>query len=487
MPEEHSERKGMSGGKLSRRAVIGAAAALAGAGLWGRGARAQGQGTLPGAIKSQDGLLTVELDAGLRPVTVAGQLVQLFAYGGRVPGPRLELKAGDTLRLRFVNRLKEPTNLHFHGLHVSPSGNADNIFLEVPPGATQDYEFQIPADHPAGTFWYHPHLHGLVAKQVFLGLSGLLIVRGALDEIPEVAAANEAFAVLKDFAIQGGQVPPPAPMDTVQGREGPVVTVNGKARERFVVPRGGLLRLRLLNASSSRFYHLRLENHPLYLIATDGGALSEPVELDTLLLAPGERAEVLIRGDRNPGSYRLLDLGYDRGVAGMGAFGGTRQAGTRVLAEIVYGEARRPALPLPERLLPVVPLENPVRTRRFVLGHGMQMGRGMVFMINGRIFSPQRVDTSVRLGEVEEWEIVNAGVMDHPFHLHTNPFQIVSRNGYPETVRAWKDVVLVRRGERVRIRVAFKDFPGKTVYHCHILDHEDLGMMGIIEFRKGDV
>jgi FtsP/CotA-like multicopper oxidase with cupredoxin domain len=141
-------------------------------------------------------------------------------------------------------------------------------------------------------------------------------------------------------------------------------------------------------------------------------------------------------------------------------------------------------LPLPQKLIPVETLPEPQRVRRFILNHGMSPGMGMVFLINGRAFDHQRLDTQVSLNTVEDWEITNTGVMDHPFHLHTNPFQVISRNGQPEPFRAWKDTVLVRAGETVRLRVRFTDFPGKTVYHCHILDHEDLGMMGTIEMQK---
>ena len=244
---------------------------------------------------SKEGLLDVSLDARYRSVNLAGREARLYSYNGSLPGPRLEVKPGDTVRIRFTNNLPDPTNLHYHGLHVSPSENADNAFLEVPPGETFTYEFTIPQNHPAGTFWYHPHRHGLVAKQVFGGLSGLLIVRGELDDIPEIQAAQEEFLVLKDFALgDDGHIQPPNRMERMmQGREGSLVTVNGSVNPNFSIPEGGLLRLRLLNASSSRFYRLMLQDHPLYLIATDGGALGEPVELKELLLTPGERAEVL--------------------------------------------------------------------------------------------------------------------------------------------------------------------------------------------------
>ena len=125
-------------------------------------------------------------------------------------------------------------------------------------------------------------------------------------------------------------------------------------------------------------------------------------------------------------------------------------------------------------------LPEPKTVRQFALNHGMVPGQGMVFLINGKSFNPQRIDTEVSLDTIEDWEITNTGVMDHPFHLHTNPFQVVARNGQTEPYRVWKDTVLAPTGETVRIQIPFKDYPGKTVYHCHILDHEELGMMGII-------
>lgn len=147
-------------------------------------------------------------------------------------------------------------------------------------------------------------------------------------------------------------------------------------------------------------------------------------------------------------------------------------------------------LPLPAALLPVPALPQPERTRRFSLAHAMGMGMGgmqhgmggggMGFVINGQPFDPDRIDTRVSLGSTEDWLIVNDDVMDHPFHLHVNPFQVISRAGRPEAQRRWKNTVLVKAGEEVRIRVAFRDFTGRTVYHCHNLDHEDLGLMGVL-------
>jgi FtsP/CotA-like multicopper oxidase with cupredoxin domain len=452
--------------------------------------------------------LNISLEAGYGRVNLANRQAKLFSYNGRVPGPILEAKPGDAVRIQFTNNLPDSTNLHYHGLHVSPTGNADNVFLEISAGEKFTYEFTIPQNHPAGTFWYHPHLHGLTAKHLFWGLAGLFIVRGELDEIPEIKAAKEELLVLQDFALDNnGQVISPNHMSQMQGREGSLITVNGQVNPTLSMPSGGLLRLRIANASPSRFYRLSLENHPFYLIATEGGSLSETVEQQELLLTPGQRVEVLIRGEGQSGQYRLLNLPYDRGSMGMmggGMMGGGMMGGgmmgrgrrgmmrrqsnnnsgsPQVLATLTY-QGQVELLSLPQKLLPVEALPNPQTTRSFTLNHGMVPGQGMVFLINGKTFNHQRIDTQVRLNTIEDWEITNTGMLDHPFHLHTNHFQVISRNGKPEPYRAWKDTVLVPAGETVRIRVRFSDFPGKTVYHCHILDHEDLGMMGVVNMSS---
>ncbi|MGB7428604.1 MAG: multicopper oxidase family protein [Microcoleaceae cyanobacterium] len=451
---------------------------------------------------SSEGLLELDLEAGEHSINLAGKTAKLMTYNGQIPGPRLEVQPGDTVRINFTNNLSQPTNIHYHGLHIPITGNADNVFLHIPSGERFSYEFNIAKNHPAGLFWYHPHLHGLVAEQLFGGLAGLFVVRGKLDEIPEIKAATEQFVVLQDFALDNrGNRLSDSQLSIMTGREGNVITVNGEVNPNFTIPNGKLLRLRILNASPSRFYQLSLENHPFYLIATDGGALSKPVELTELLLTPGERADILIQPSQEAGQYRLLNLPYQRG--GMGMMGGGMMGGgmmgrgrgmmgggmmgnnfedeSQVLATVSY---QTPATPtLPTQLIPVDPLPAAQQMRRFQMNHGMIRGQGMVFLFNGQPYQSERIDTSVQLNTVEDWELVNTGMMDHPFHVHGNAFQVISRNGQPEPYPAWKDVTLVKPGETVVIRMAFRDFTGKTVYHCHILDHEDLGMMANLEIK----
>lgn len=431
-------------------------------------------------FRSRDGLLEVSLTAQ----ALGRNRLQPLGYNGQAPGPILEAQAGDTVRLTLNNQLAVPTNLHHHGLHISPQ--IDDVFRAVPPGEQFTYEFQIPPSHPATTAWYHPHYHLDVARQVFGGLAGAFIVRGELDNVPELRQAAETLLVLQDATAASTE---PHPLGKKWGRQGEQLLVNGQQNPTLELPANGLLRLRLVNASASRIYRLQLQNHPWYLIATDRGAIAAPTPLESLVLAPGERAELLISGQQEPGDYRLVSLPYERGIDGaIQALGeavdqmvGVTAVEQTTLATLRYRPSAYPEpLPLPQQLISVTALPAPDRQRQFVLNHGIGSGTGG-FIINNKSFAMGRVDTQVRLNQVEDWTLINQASIDHPFHLHTNRFQVVERNGQPETLLAWKDTVNVRGYETVTIRVRFEDFVGRTVYHCHILDHEDQGMMGIVD------
>ena len=443
-------------------------------------------------VSSVEGLLSLSLTAEAQTQILAGESLELLAYNGQVPGPILEARAGDTVRLTLNNELSSPTNLHYHGLHISPE--VDNVFREVAVGNRYTYEFQIPENHPAVTGWYHPHYHLQVASQVFGGLAGPLIIRGELDDIPEIQQAEEALLVLKDFEPKlqdnSGVL---SPLAKRWGREGSLLTANALQNPTVGLPQNGLLRLRLINASASCIYQLQLPEHPWFLMATDRGAIAEPTELETLTLSPGERAELLIPGSREPGNYEILSLPYDRGLSemieGMGKtveqMPGIVRSEKRAIATLQYQPSERTdQLQLPKQLIPVEPLPEADISREFILNHGNDSSAGVTgFIINNQSFVMDRVNTRVRLNQVEDWHIINKASIDHPFHLHTNRFQVIKRNGQPEPFRAWKDTVAIGGYETVTIRVKFEDFVGRTVYHCHILDHEDQGMMGIVEIE----
>ena len=446
-------------------------------------------------ISSINSLLDVSLEASEEWVILGGRSARLYTYNRSAQAPRLIAKPGDTVRLRLTNRLQEATNLHYHGLHVSPGGTADNVFLRVSPGATQNYEFQIPADHPGGTYWYHPHIHPNTARQVSRGLAGVFVIRGEFDRMAPFAPMPEHFLVLQDFRLDAsGYLTEPSMMERMQGREGNFVTVSGEVNPTIPIPAGGWVRLRVLNASASRYYRLSVEQHTMYRIATDGGVVPAPEPLTELLLTPGERAELAVQGQRGSGAYRLLSLPYDRhsgemmggGMMGGGMMGGGRMGGMMggatpssqlTLATLRYQGSVAP-YGLPAQLGRVDALPAPaLPLRRITLGRGMRMS----FTINGRTFDHNRVDVRAKLGTIEDWEFVNATGMDHPMHIHTNPFQVLDASGTP--MPAWKDVVNVRANSRVRVRSRFADYTGPSVFHCHILDHEDLGMMATLQLN----
>lgn len=206
--------------------------------------------------------LDTTLDVTSGYLELGGRSATAFTYNNLLPGPVLSVNAGESVRIHFNNHLPEPTNLHFHGLHIPPGGRADNVFLEVPEGESALYEFVVPRDHPAGTFWYHPHLHGRTAKQVSMGLAAPFIVRGELDQIPEVAAANEHILVLQDLpGARHGMMSSMGP----HGSASTETLVNGESQPTLAIAQNGLLRLRFLNASISRYQRLRIQEHPMYI------------------------------------------------------------------------------------------------------------------------------------------------------------------------------------------------------------------------------
>ncbi len=443
----------------------------------------------PPVLVSENGRLEVDLRAAAGTVSYAGAARWALVYNGSSPGPTLRIRPGDLLTITLENGLDAVTNLHTHGLHVSPEGDSDNVFVMVEPGQTHTYRYQIPADHPSGTFWYHPHHHGQVASQVFGGLAGAIIIEDAIDELPELAAATPRVLVLADpnigdsSAVLGGSM-----MDTMFGREGNAIVVNGLDHPRLQAGTGTLEHWRLVNASPSRYYALRLDGLQMHLIASDAGRLDRPHLVDELVLVPGERAEVLIP-IVEPGTHRLITRTVDRGgmgmMGGMGNRSGANNATTEIATVEITGDSTAtPSLPTELTDVRPSPKADVARERTLTLAMGMGMGMAggeSQFTIDGRSFDPDRVDIVSQLDTTEDWTIRNTSPMDHPFHLHVWPFQVVDTGDGSKPPQGWKDTVNVPANQSVTIRIPFRDFAGKTVYHCHILDHEDLGMMGIID------
>lgn len=439
--------------------------------------------TQPELLASTGGLLEVVLRVEEAQIPWGDSTRYCLTYNGTTPGPTLRVRPGDRLQIRLENRLDESTNLHTHGLHVSPEGDGDNVFVAVGPGEDRTYVYDIPTDHRSGLFWYHPHAHGTVARQVAGGLAGAIVVLDDVDKVPELVDSNERIWILADPPIGTSRgILDTNAMDQMVGREGDVVLVNGALAPEVPARVGELERWRIVNASASRYYRLAVDDHELNVIATDGGRLPAPATATEVLLAPGERTELLVAASAG-GRFAVRSLAYDRGGMGGMSMGGTSDtADEMTIATMVVTGAGEPA-PLPEAL-PVTddPLPDATASRVIELGMGHMMGRGdMVWTIDGRPFDPERTDVDVAPDVVEEWEIRNPTGMDHPFHLHVWPFRLVDA----ADASGWKDTVNVPAGGSVRLVVPFTGITGRTVYHCHILDHEDLGMMGVIDTGPG--
>ncbi|WP_323121034.1 multicopper oxidase family protein [Burkholderia alba] len=429
-----------------------------------------------------------------RPLLANTASTTFWQYGadrrGPVVGPLIDVREGDTVEIRFVNHLKQPSTIHWHGLPVPPDQDG-NPSDEVAPGATRTYRFTLPKGS-AGTYWYHPHPHMMTAEQVFRGLAGPFIVRAADDPLAAWPERKLFFSDLK--LARDGSIPPNDLMDWMNGREGQFVLVNGARRPRFEV--GGDERWRLWNACSARYLRITFDDgRPFVHVGTDGGLFETPRDVTTLRLAPGERAEVLVRAGDRPARAVLTAGEYDRSKMAMSddGHGSLPPDPSLPLADVSFRPAAARALPA--RLRPVAALGEPVARKEVAFGESMDMdammrspanGRpaGMRFMVNGEIFAPHRATLTSRRGDVELWTIRNETDMDHPFHLHGTQFQVVERERAGKTVsepyRAWRDTVNVGRDEIVRV-LTMQPERGERMFHCHILEHEDLGMMGTLK------
>lgn len=416
---------------------------------------------------------------------VPGKSTGMWLYNDATPGPLLELSEGQHVRIRLDNRLPLDTTVHWHGLLVPPNQDG-NPMDPVSPGASRIYEFDVPAGS-AGTYWYHPHAHQTVAEQVARGLGAPLIVRAdddPLAHIPEVTLFVSGLRLDRN-----AQISPNSSMDWMVGRQGEALLVNGGRLPVHTVRPGTTQRWRILNATSARYLRITLEGHTLTLVGTDGGLLAAPIlGLSEILLAPAQRIEVLVTLNPTPNArYRLRALAYESALMGMATYRDEELL-------IVATSAELPAVPevIPSLLRPITDLGVPSTRQRIELSESMgmgMMGRGVFrFLINGRSFDMTRVDLTAVQGQVELWDIVNNTSMDHPFHIHGTQFQLVSREAAgivtPAPYLAWLDTVNVPSRQSATIKVC-QTMPGIRMFHCHILEHEDAGMMGVLEVRSG--
>lgn len=415
-------------------------------------------------IASKNGILQLTLVADAKLIKYGNSSRWAMTYNGVFPAPTLRANPGDTLKIKLVNKLNQATNLHTHGLHVSPAKNSDNPLVMVAPGETFNYKIKIPLTQKSGTFWYHPHHHELSAGQVASGLAGVLVVEDALDQKAIIKDSTERIIVLADPRIgKTSAVAATSGMDLMHGRSGPNTLINGELVPAFSAVGSTPERWRIVNSCVSQYQAISIPGAEVFQVSSDSSRLSKVMRTNQVTLTPGQRTELIISAPK-AGIYKV-------------------QNGQQELAKIEFNSATKSVTP--QELLPLSKISKIDKRRTITIeGSGMGMMGGMkheaAFTFDGKPFDPKRIDQSVKFNKTEEWTLINPSSMDHPFHLHAWPFQ-VANDGSGNFLDGWHDTVNLPSGKTVKIRIPFVDISGTTVYHCHILDHEDAGMMGIIK------
>lgn len=504
----------------------------------------------PPEVKSANGALITELVTSYtdpNTVTIGGCGVHLRTYNGQLVGPTLRAKPGDVLNILLNNRLPvetpaavaeqfeqerknahlsvvpasfNTTNLHTHGLHVSPVGNSDNVLLAILPHTQFPYEIKVPPSHAPGSFWYHAHTHGSTSIQVGSGMAGALILEDDPSKIPaSLAAANQGEkimvlqTILYDTDGELNQIAAlfPDPKDCGPTNPGTWgcskrrATINGLIQPVITMRPGEVQRWRLIDTGFRESFTLQLEGHELHEIALDGlytGRVDTWARGQMVELQPGYRSDVLVKASRTPGRYALVDGALPPGRS----LRGTGEPENVIAIVEVAGDLMDMALPTSAEMAPLAPFpgvdlkSKAIGTQQVVFKLGSDLAQGKAnrnyFQVNYSAFDPAHT-RQVVLNNVDQWTLSTAGdpfanangipPLPHVFHIHVNPFQMERTGPDGQNQTVWKDTVLVppptlaEPNLQINIYTQYTDYIGAFVLHCHILDHEDLGMMEVVE------
>lgn len=407
----------------------------------------------------------VEIDLRAAPGEVEylpGKRASAWVFNGQLPGPAIRAKVGDEIVVHFTNALPEPTSIHWHGMRV-PNGmdGAGPAAPEIPPGGSFDYRFRA---LDAGTYWYHPHVQA--SAQVDMGLYGSIVIEDPAG--PSLPVAREDVLVLDDVLVDpstGSRATADEMRVQMMGLEGNLALVNGRRSNVELATRAGELhRWRIVNAANARYFRLGISGGTLIRIGGDGGLLPAPEKVSEVLLVPGERVDVVARVDSPSSTAVLTALPYERA-------GGAGATASIDLVRLVATDAPAAVAELPPSLRSVASLGASTMSRTVTLSERMADMR-TTFLMNGAAY-PDVPTLEARLSTVEEWTITNDSDMDHPFHLHGFFFQPDGRN-------EWKDTINVARRTSVKLLVDLSPREGAAgawMYHCHILEHAERGML----------
>jgi FtsP/CotA-like multicopper oxidase with cupredoxin domain len=404
---------------------------------------------------------------------VPGKVTPVWTYNGLLPGPLIRVAQGDRLIVHFENQLPEPTTIHWHGVRVpnAMDGVPDLTQPAVQPGGTFDYDFIV---KDSGTYWYHPHVDS--SEQVGFGLYGPIVVS---DPDEPAGLGDELVLVVSDMQLtdEGSQAAADAGGDiaTLFGREGDTLLVNGKVNPTLHARAGRRQRWRIINAAKSRYYQLGLAGQKFTRIGGDDGFIATPQVVDTVVVTPAQRADILLDLSMQPNTTLPVEwIPYDRG------FGSTEYRPRATIFTIqTTNEAAQPSPALPAIQREIEPIDLSGATPQLLQLTENDQGGQFALGING-IPGSQAQPIMVPFGDTQLWTVQNTIDWAHPFHLHGFFFQVLDVNGTPPSVLEWRDTADVPVGATVRLAVKFDERPGMWMFHCHILDHADAGMMGMV-------
>jgi len=443
----------------------------------------------PPIISTPAGTMTVTLATNATPVSISGKRVNARVYSASAGGvdyppaympPVLSVRQGQRLVVNLKNNLQETTNLHTHGFFISPKGNQDDIYELLLPGGQLQHVYTNTKYLLPGTYWYHPHDHPLVEEQVFGGLSGLIEVQGLKGMLPSsLRGITEHYIGIKDFQTDAANT---IPYDDIDSQAPTTRTVNGQVNPVLTMQQGETQLWHVGNIGADIWYQLKAAGLKAWVVARDGNPVRTPYLASTsdLVMPPARRFDLLVQAP-TAGTFTLQTLPYSTGPQGD-----SYPRATLMTVIVSPSSATVAGIPMTfsgERDLSKAKI---TRSRVFVLSENAD---GTKFYVNGKPYpGGQLMNAQPQTGTVEQWTFVNKSSEAHPIHIHVNDMQLISTNGTKpkQASDSWLDTIPVpakTKGKdgRVVVRMNFRTYTGPYVFHCHILAHEDNGMMNNVQ------
>ena len=444
----------------------------------------------PPIISSPASSLDVTLTANATPVVISGKKVNARVYSAASGGveyppaympPVISVRQNQRLVVNLKNNLPETTNLHTHGFFISPKGNADDIYEMLLPGGQAQHVYANTNHLLPGTYWYHSHAHPLVEEQVFGGLSGFIEVQGLKSKLPKaLQGITEHYVGLKDFQVNSSNTIPYNDIDS----DAPTTrTVNGLVNPVMTMQQGETQLWHVGNFSADIWYQLQAKGLKMWIIGRDGYPVRTPYLATTaeLVSPPARRWDMLVQAPK-AGTFTFETVKYSTGPQGD-----NYPRTPLMTVNVTPGSSSLASIPKSYWSISDLSKSKITRRRTFVLSENSD---GTKFFINGKPFpGAQLMNAQPQTGTVEEWTFVNKAGEEHPIHVHVNDMQLMSSNGIKPKYGAdsWIDTIQVPARSkaagpgRVVVRMAFRTYTGPYVFHCHILAHEDNGMMNNVQ------